>query len=86
MPTAESVHGLQALFPFEDWWVVPAKVAFDQTVWAALWNSIYFVMLGLLRLESPPNILNELKATFLPMLTVRKYSHKLVADYWGGWT
>ncbi|KAI6697388.1 hypothetical protein NL676_017507 [Syzygium grande] len=59
----------EALFPFEDWWVVPAKVAFDQTVWAALWNSIYFVILGLLRLESPPNILNELKATFLPMLT-----------------
>ncbi|XP_030546385.1 protein SYM1-like [Rhodamnia argentea] len=59
----------EALFPFEDWWVVPAKVAFDQTVWAAVWNSVYFVMLGLLRLESPANILNELKATFWPMLT-----------------
>ncbi|KAI3439837.1 uncharacterized protein J3R85_004237, partial [Psidium guajava] len=59
----------EALFPFEDWWAVPAKVAFDQTVWAAVWNSIYFVMLGLLRLESPANILNELKATFWPMLT-----------------
>ncbi|GMY10054.1 mpv17-like protein [Fagus crenata] len=59
----------EALFPFQDWWVVPAKVAFDQTVWAAIWNSIYFVVLGLLRFESPSNIFNELKTTFWPLLT-----------------
>ncbi|KAI3718156.1 hypothetical protein L6452_19009 [Arctium lappa] len=59
----------EALIPSKDWWVVPAKIAFDQTAWAAVWNSIYFVALGLLRLESPANIFNELKATFLPMLT-----------------
>ncbi|XP_068668994.1 uncharacterized protein [Aristolochia californica] len=59
----------EALFPFQDWWVVPAKVIFDQTAWAAVWNSIYFVLLGFLRLESPVNIYNELKATFWPMLT-----------------
>lgn len=59
----------EAIFPSQDWWVVPAKVLFDQTVWAALWNSIYFVVLGLLRFESPVTIYSELKATFLPMLT-----------------
>lgn len=59
----------EALFPFKDWWVVPAKVAFDQTVWAAVWNSIYYMVLGLLRLESPADIFHELKATFWPMLT-----------------
>ncbi|KAF4382534.1 hypothetical protein F8388_015362 [Cannabis sativa] len=59
----------EALFPFEDWWVVPAKVAFDQTVWAAIWNSIYFFVLGLLRFESPVSLLNELKSTFWPLLT-----------------
>ncbi|KAL6955217.1 hypothetical protein U1Q18_046478, partial [Sarracenia purpurea var. burkii] len=59
----------EALFPFDDWWVVPAKVAFDQTAWSAVWNSIYFVVLGFLRLESPANIFNELKATFWPLLT-----------------
>lgn len=59
----------EALIPFKDWWVVPAKIAFDQTVWAAIWNSIYFVVLGLLRFESPANISSELKATFVPMLT-----------------
>lgn len=59
----------EELFPFQDWWVVPVKVIFDQTVWAAVWNSIYFTVLGFLRFESPVNIFNELKATFLPMLT-----------------
>ncbi|MBA0660940.1 hypothetical protein Goklo_012878 [Gossypium klotzschianum] len=59
----------EELFPFQDWWVVPVKVAFDQTAWAAVWNSIYFVVLGFLRLESPISIFNEWKATFLPMLT-----------------
>ncbi|CAN1123843.1 Protein SYM1 [Linum perenne] len=58
-----------ALIPYQDWWVVPAKVAFDQTVWAAIWNSIYFVALGFLRFESPSNIFSELKATFRPMIT-----------------
>lgn len=65
---------IQALFPFDDWWVVPAKVAFDQTFWSAVWNSIYFVVLGFLRLESPANIFGEWKATFWPMLTVRSSS------------
>ncbi|XP_039018052.1 LOW QUALITY PROTEIN: protein SYM1-like [Hibiscus syriacus] len=59
----------EALFPFDDWWVVPAKVLFDQTVWAAIWNTIYFVVLGFLRFESSDNIFEELKATFWPMLT-----------------
>lgn len=62
---------VQALFPFDDWWVVPAKVAFDQTVWSAIWNSIYYTLLGFLRFESPVTVFAELKATFLPMLTVR---------------
>ncbi|PSR96349.1 Peroxisomal membrane protein [Actinidia chinensis var. chinensis] len=59
----------EELFPFHDWWVVPAKVVFDQTAWAAVWNSIYFTVLGFLRLESPASIFTELQTTFWPMLT-----------------
>ncbi|XVF04131.1 hypothetical protein REPUB_Repub05bG0055700 [Reevesia pubescens] len=59
----------EELFPIRDWWMVPAKIAFDQTVWAAVWNIIYFSVLGFLRLESPISIFNELKATFWPMMT-----------------
>lgn len=62
-------HICEALFPFTDWWGVPIKVAFDQTIWSAFWNSVYFVTLGVLRLESPASIASELRATFWPMLT-----------------
>ncbi|KAF3332985.1 Peroxisomal membrane protein 2 [Carex littledalei] len=62
-------HFCEALFPYDDWWVVPAKVAFDQTAWSALWNSIYYLALGLLRFESPVTTFSELRATFWPMLT-----------------
>lgn len=62
-------HLCEALFPSKDWWVVPAKVAFDQTLWSAVWNSIYYTLLGFLRLESPASVFTELKATFWPMLT-----------------
>eukprot|EP00850_Spirogloea_muscicola_P008254 SM000043S15882 [mRNA] locus=s43:731545:733500:- [translate_table: standard] len=61
-------HFCEWLFPFKDWWVVPVKVAFDQTVWSGIWNSIYFVVLASLRLEPPASTARELKATFLPML------------------
>jgi protein Mpv17 len=57
------------LFPYNGWWVVPLKVAFDQTIWSAIWNSIYYVTLGLLRLESPARIWKDLTATFFPLLT-----------------
>lgn len=67
----------QELFPFQDWWVVPAKVLFDQTLWAAVWNSIYYTVLGFLRFESPVSIFKELAATFWPMLTV-SYSSALL--------
>ncbi|RHN75695.1 hypothetical protein MtrunA17_Chr2g0324031 [Medicago truncatula] len=33
-----------ALSPFQQWWVVPIKVAFDQTVWSTICNTIYFVV------------------------------------------
>ncbi|KAK9092425.1 hypothetical protein Syun_027336 [Stephania yunnanensis] len=67
----------EALFPSKDWWVVPAKVVFDQTAWSAVWNSIYYGVLGLLRRESPDIILAELKATFWPMITYEEAGWKL---------
>ncbi|XP_002978201.2 uncharacterized protein LOC9653217 [Selaginella moellendorffii] len=62
-------HVCEALFPFKEWWVVPLKVGFDQTIWSAFWNSVYFITLGLLRLENPVTIVSELRSTFFPLLT-----------------
>ena len=73
---------MQFLIPFKDWWGVPIKVAFDQTIWSGFWNSVYFVTLGILRLESPQSIVSELKATFWPMLSVwMGYIWYLVYDW-----
>jgi len=43
----------------KQWWVVLVKVAFDQTVWSAIWNTIYFLVLGLLRFDSLDNIYDK---------------------------
>ncbi|KAL2331471.1 hypothetical protein Fmac_019052 [Flemingia macrophylla] len=59
----------EELFPYKEWWVVPAKVAFDQTIWSAIWNSIYYTVVAVLRFDPPITIFNEWKATFFPMLT-----------------
>ncbi|KAI7725718.1 hypothetical protein M8C21_020521 [Ambrosia artemisiifolia] len=75
----------EALFPFQDWWAVPVKVAFDQTAWAGVWNSIYFVVLGLLRFESPSTIFKELKATFFPMLTVSRLEALAICSHYNVW-
>ncbi|THG20392.1 hypothetical protein TEA_013234 [Camellia sinensis var. sinensis] len=64
-----SLHGSLSHYYYEFCEVVPAKVVFDQTIWAAAWNSIYYTVLGFLRFESPVSIFNELKVTFWPMLT-----------------
>lgn len=50
-------------------WAVIIKVGIDQTIWSAIWNSIYYTTLGVLRAESPPTIWRELRGTFVPMLT-----------------
>ncbi|XP_058755897.1 protein SYM1-like [Vicia villosa] len=57
------------LFPFQEWWVVPTKVAFDKTVGYAISINIYFVVLGLLWFDSLTNIYGELNSTFVPLLT-----------------
>ncbi|TXG67088.1 hypothetical protein EZV62_008363 [Acer yangbiense] len=70
----------EELFPSQDWWVVPAKVAFDQTIWAAIWNSVYFTVLRFLRLESPLSVFSESRATFLPMLTSYIFERNILSS------
>ncbi|KAK3199116.1 hypothetical protein Dsin_022531 [Dipteronia sinensis] len=53
----DGLHRSFFLSIFQDWWVVPAKVVFDQTIWAALWNRwrlwpfAHLVTYGLIPLE-----------------------------------
>lgn len=52
-----------------DSWLVPLfKVGIDQTAWSILWNSTYYVLLGLLKMESPDVILTTVRATWWDLL------------------
>ncbi len=58
----------QALIPTDSWLVPLAKVGIDQTAWSLLWNSTYYVLLGLLKAESPAVIAATVRATWWDLL------------------
>jgi len=47
-----------------------AKLLLDQTVWAFIWLSIYYAVLGGLNFDSPQKIVKTFKASFLPVCLV----------------
>ncbi len=44
----------------EDWQRPLAKIALDQTAFSLAWNSVYFALLGAMRLDAPGAIASEL--------------------------
>merc|ERR1712032_1700248 len=46
------------------------KLLLDQTVWAFIWLSIYYGVLGALNFDSPSKIVKTFKASFLPVCLV----------------
>jgi len=53
----------------QDSWLVPfVKVGIDQTVWSIVWNSSYYIMLGLLKAESLGTIATGVKNSWLDLL------------------
>jgi protein Mpv17 len=60
---------LSPYFDGGDAWYTPlAKIAVDQTAFAATWNTLYYFMLGALKLESPGVILNTIKSSWWELL------------------
>lgn len=52
-----------------DAWFTPlAKIVIDQTLFAASWNTLYYFMLGALKLESPGVILDTVKSSWWELL------------------
>ena len=52
-----------------DSWLVPVmKIGIDQTIWSVIWNSTYYVLLGLLKFESPSTIWLSVKGSWLDLL------------------
>jgi len=66
--------GLDKVFAYQhvidvDSWVSPlVKVGIDQTVWSLFWNSLYYVLLGVLKAESPSVIISSVQQSWWDLL------------------
>lgn len=58
----------QTLVPADSWLVTLMKVGIDQTVWSIFWNSTYYVLLGILKMESPAVIAATVKNSWWDLL------------------
>lgn len=52
----------------ESWTQPLAKVFVDQTVWSLFWNSCYYVLLGVLKFESPDTIIQTVRSSWWDLL------------------
>jgi len=50
------------------WWSTIPKIAVDQTVWGPIWNNLYILILGALKLESPGTIFADMKRSTIPLI------------------
>ena len=50
------------------WWDFIPKVIVDQTVFGPFWNNSYIILLGIMQLQSPSQIWNDMKRTTLPLI------------------
>jgi protein Mpv17 len=49
------------------WWSFLPKIAVDQTVWGPIWNSLYILMIGLMRQESLEKMVGDIRSTTFPL-------------------
>ena len=50
------------------WWDFIPKVIVDQTFFGPIWNNLYIILLGIMQLQSPSQIWNDMKRTTLPLI------------------
>lgn len=67
MPTCQFTVGA-AQVDAEAWYQPLLKVGIDQTVWSLFWNSLYYVLLGVLKWESPQVILQTVSSSWWDLL------------------
>jgi protein Mpv17 len=49
------------------WWSFIPKIVVDQTVWGPIWNSMYILMIGLMRRENLEKMVVDVKTTVFPL-------------------
>ncbi len=52
----------------EAWYQPLLKVGIDQTIWSLFWNSLYYVLLGMMKFESPHVIVTTVTSSWWDLL------------------
>ena len=50
------------------WWDFIPKIVVDQTVFGPIWNNTYILLLGLMQLQRPQKIYDDMKRTTIPLI------------------
>ena len=50
------------------WWAFIPKVIIDQTLWGPIWNNTYLLLIGLMKMERPEVIWDDIKKSTVPMV------------------
>lgn len=50
------------------WWAFIPKVIIDQTLWGPIWNNTYLLLIGLMKMERPEVIWEDIKKSTVPMV------------------
>lgn len=64
----DTVFAQQSLIDTDSWLSPLIKVGIDQTVWSIFWNSTYYILLGILKAESPKTIISSVQQSWWDLL------------------
>lgn len=51
-----------------EWWSFLPKIAVDQIVFGPIWNNSYILLLGMMQLQKPEQIWEDMKRTTIPLM------------------
>jgi len=51
-----------------EWWSFFPKVVIDQILWGPFWNNTYIVLLGIMKLEDPKIVWEDIKKSTIPLV------------------
>lgn len=64
----DTAFAQQSLIDTNSWISPLIKVGIDQTVWSIFWNSTYYILLGILKAESPKTIMLSVQQSWWDLL------------------
>ena len=64
----DQLFATQSIVDVNSWFVPVMKIGIDQTIWSLVWNSTYYLLLGVLKFENPGTILKSIQLSWFDLL------------------